>query len=57
MDCPSCRFHPTYKPGDRIWALCLHPLGELYRDNFDNLHLIAPCHGWAQNKENGPCTT
>jgi len=46
FDCPTCRFNPVYTAGDRIGALCLHPAGELYQEEFDRLHLVAPCSGW-----------
>ena len=47
-DCPTCKYHPIYKEGDHVGALCLNPLGELYRSEFDALHQIAPCSGWTQ---------
>lgn len=47
-DCPTCRFHRTYQPGQLIGALCAHPDGELYRSEYDARHKAAKtrCYGW-----------
>jgi hypothetical protein len=47
-DCPTCRYHPIYTNTQPIGVLCVHPLGELYREEFDPLHLVSVCTGWIE---------
>ena len=48
-DCPTCRYHKTYKDTEPVGALCLHPAGEQYR-NDNERELITICNGWIANK-------